>query len=139
MKILFDTNILLDVFLERQPFFEASFACLGIAEQDVIEGWLSSTTVTTLYYLIQKGLSRNSADKHVKDLLKIFHIAPVNRVVLEDAIGGKFDDYEDSVLHQAAKHSGLDGILTRNRKDFKHSELPVYSPGELLNSLDALS
>lgn len=139
MKILFDTNILLNVFLEREPFYDASFTTLSIAEQNIIEGWISGTTVTSLYYLIQKGLSKKLADKHVKNLLKIFHIAPVNRAVLEDAIGGKFTDYEDSVLHQAAMHSGIDGILTRNKKDFKNSTLPVYSPQELLSSLDALS
>jgi predicted nucleic acid-binding protein len=139
VKILFDTNILLDVFLEREPFYDASFTTLSIAEQDFIEGWLSSTTVTTLYYLLQKGLSKKVADKHLKNLLKIFHVAPVNRAVLEDAIDEKFTDYEDSVLHQSAIHSGLDGILTKNQNDFKNSELPVYSPKELLNSLDALS
>jgi predicted nucleic acid-binding protein len=139
VKILFDTNILLDVFLEREPFYEASFTSLMIAEQNIIEGWLCGTTITTIYYLLQKGLSKNSADKHLKNLLKIFHVSPVNRAVLEDAIGSKFTDYEDSVLHQAAIHSRIDGILTRNQKDFKHSTLPVYSPKELLNSLDVLS
>ncbi|MDZ7719565.1 MAG: PIN domain-containing protein [Balneolaceae bacterium] len=139
MKILFDTNILLDVFLEREPFYDSSFTSVAIAERNVIEGWLSGTTVTTLYYLLQKGLSKKSADKHLKNILKVFHIAPVNRAVLEDAITGKFTDYEDSVLHQVAIHSGLDGILTRNQKDFKNCTLPVYSPQELLNSLDALS
>lgn len=139
MKILFDTNILLDVFLQREPFYNASFVSLSIAEQDIVEGWLSGTTVTTTYYLLQKGLTRKLADKHLKNLLKIFHVAPVNRAVLEDAIDGKFTDYEDSVLHQSAKLSGLDAILTRNQKDLKNSTLPVYSPEELLNSLDALS
>lgn len=139
MKILFDANILLDVFLEREPFYDASFVSLSLTERGIIEGWLCGTSVTTLYYLLQKSLTRQIADNHLKNLLKIFHIAPVNRAVLEDAIGGKFKDYEDSVLHQAAKHSGINGILTRNQKDFKNSMLPVYSPNELLNSLDALS
>lgn len=139
MKVLFDTNILLDVFLEREPFYGASVTCLSLAEKDIIEGWLSGTTVTTLYYLLQKQLSRKSADKHLKNLLKIFHVAPVNRAILEDAMESNFKDYEDSVLHQSAKHSRLDAILTRNQKDFKSSTLPVYTPQELLNSLDALS
>lgn len=139
MKILLDTNILLDVFLEREPFYGPSAISLSLAERDIIEGWLSGMTVTTLYYLIQKSLSRKSADNHVKNLLKIFHLAPVNRAVLEDAIDSKFTDYEDSVLYQSAKHSRLDAILTRNQKDFKNSTLPVYSPKELLSSLDALS
>lgn len=139
MKVLFDTNILLDVFLEREVFYEPSAKALSLAERDIIEGWLSGITVTTVYYLLQKNLTGKSADFHLKNLLKIFHIAPVNRAVLEDAIDSKFKDSEDSVLYQSAKHSRLDAILTRNQKDFKNSMLPVYTPKELLNSLDALS
>lgn len=139
MKILFDTNILLDVFLERESFYEASAISLSLAERDIVEGWLSGTTVTTLYYLLQKSLTRKAADTHLKNLLKIFHVAPVNRAVLVDAIDSNFSDYEDSVLHQSANHSRLDAILTRNQKGFKNSTLPVYTPKELLNSLDALS
>ncbi|MEX0906658.1 MAG: PIN domain-containing protein [Balneolaceae bacterium] len=138
MKILFDTNVLLDVFLLRDPFYEASAQITGFAEQSKIEGWICSTTVTTIYYLLAKTLSRTRAEKHLKDLFKIFHVSIVNRVVLEDALSDGFKDYEDAVLHQSALHAGLDGIVTRNKKDFKKSDLPVYSPEGLLNMLDVL-
>lgn len=138
MKVLYDTNVLLDVFLKREPFFEASSRVVGLAEQGKIEGWLCGTTVTTIHYLIAKTLNPENAEHYVKDILKIFHIAAITRVVLEEAVGSGFADYEDGVIHQSAIHANLDTILTRNQKDFKRSELPVYSPAEFLKVIDIL-
>lgn len=138
MKILLDTNVILDVFLEREPFFGASSQVLGYAEQDKIEGWICSTTVTTIHYLLAKALTRQKAEEHLNDLLKIFHISSVNRVVLEDALTSNFKDYEDAVLYHSAVHANLEAILTRNQKDFQESSLPVYSPAEFLKAIDSL-
>ncbi|MCW9708203.1 PIN domain-containing protein [Fodinibius salsisoli] len=135
MKVLFDTNVLLDVFLERRPFFESSSQVLGLTEKGKIEGWIGGTTVTTIYYLLNKALSREKAEKHIKSVLKIFYVSNINRVVLEDALTSGFKDYQDAVLYQSAIHANLDAILTRNQRDFKSSDLPVYSPGEFLSGI----
>lgn len=111
---------------------------MGLAEQNRIEGWVGGTTVTTIHYLLEKALSRSEAQTHLKNLLKIFHVSSVNRVVLEEALISGFRDYEDAVLYQSAIHTNLEGILTRNQKDFQKSSLPVYSPTEFLNALDIL-
>lgn len=139
MKILFDTNVILDVFLERDPFFKNSAQLMGLAEQSKIEGWISGITVTTIHYLISKELSQKKAIKHIKNLLSIFHVCNVNRVVLEDALTIDFKDYKDAVMYQSAEHSGVNGIVTRNKKDFKKSALPVYNPKELLNAIAKLA
>lgn len=138
MKVLFDTNVLLDVFLERTPFFEASSQIVGLAEQGKIDGWICGTTITTIFYLLAKALSLEKAKKNVKKLLKIFHISNINRVVLEEALDSDFKDYEDGVLYQSAAHANLEAIITRNQKDFQGSSLPVYSPAEFLNAMDIL-
>lgn len=138
MKVLFDTNVLLDVFLDRESFFEASSQVLALAERRKIEGWLCGTTVTTVYYLLSKALSRKKAEKHIKELFKIFDISNINRVVLEDALESKFSDYEDAVIYQSAVHAKLEAILTRNQVDFQKSNLPVYSPAEFLVAMDIL-
>jgi len=138
MKFLFDTNVLLDVFLEREPFFEDSAQSVGLAEQGKIEGWICGTTVTTVFYLLAKELSREKARIYVQQILKIFNVSTVSRVVLEDALESDFKDYEDSVLYQSAIHANLEAIITRNQKDFTKSSLSVYSPSEFLNALDVL-
>lgn len=138
MKILLDTNVLLDVFLERKPFYDSSIRVTALIERGKIEGWLCGTTVTTIYYLIEKALSKGDADRHIKNLLKLFHVAPINLTVLQNAVDTKFRDYEDGVLHQSAVSAGLDGIITRNTKDFQHSQLPVYTPDELLSAINMM-
>lgn len=138
MKVLLDTNVLLDLFLERKPFFEASSQVVGLAEQGKIIGSICGTTVTTLYYLLAKASSRSKAEKNIGKLLKIFHISNINRVILEDALSSGFKDFEDGVLYQSAVHSNLDAIITRNQKDFKEGDLPIYSPAEFLSAIDIL-
>lgn len=138
MKVLFDTNVLLDVFLQREPFFDASAQSVGLAEQGKIEGWICGTTVTTVFYLLSKELSEEKARIYVQKILKIFNVSTVSRVVLEDALDGEFKDYEDGVLYQSAIHANLEAIITRNQKDFTKSELPVYSPNEFLDALDII-
>lgn len=79
MKVLVDTNVLLDLFLERDPFFEASSQVVGLAEQGEIDGWISGITVTIIFYLLSKALSRKKARTNIEKLFKIFHISNINR------------------------------------------------------------
>ena len=138
MRVLFDTNVLLDVFLEREPFFKSSAQAIGLAEKGKIEGWICGTTVTTIFYLLAKKLSAKKAKRHVREILKIFNVSNINRVVLEDALESNFNDYEDGVLYQSAIHAKLEAIITRNQKDFDKSEIPIYSPATFLEALDTL-
>ncbi len=72
MKILFDTNIILDLLLDRQPFVNNAQALFEKVESGKIEGYIGATTVTTLDYLLTKSLSMNEAKKIIKKLLKLF-------------------------------------------------------------------
>lgn len=138
MKVLFDTNVILDVLLKREPHYNHSVKVMALAEEGKIEGWLCASTVTTIYYLIAKAYSGKKADQHIKNLLKIFEIAVINRAVLESAIEEGFRDYEDSALHQSALHARTDAIVTRNTRDFRNSNIPVFEPGGFLKSLKSL-
>ncbi len=132
MKILFDTNILLDVLLDRQPHVEHAALLLSKVERSEILGYLCATTITTLHYLLHKTLGGEPARRHLHTIMALFTIAPVNRIILENALSKKFKDFEDAVIHESAVHMGADSIVTRNLKDFKHATLPVYEPLELL-------
>lgn len=139
MKILFDTNIVLDVLLARQPFLENSAKLFAKVEQGKIIGVLGATTITTLYYLISKQLGKKETKQVIGKLLNLFEIGPVDHFVLRTSLSMDFPDYEDAVLYQVAIHNETHGILTRDRQGFKKGTLPVYSPEELLNSLDLLA
>ncbi len=138
MKVLFDTNVILDVLMDRKPFADSSSLLLSKVETSEIDGLLCSTTITTIYYLLSKALGKEEAKKHIDTLMSLFEIAAVNRIVLEEAVHSKFSDFEDAVLHEAGSHSGAEHIVTRNIQDFKHSKLPVSSPDEMLSLLKSV-
>ncbi len=131
MKILFDTNVILDVLCNRQGFVEASSYLVGSVEEGIIEGYLCATTMTTIHYLTTKVFDKEKAEDAIKKLLSLFSVAPVNGRILSDALSNGFTDYEDSVLCKSAEAIKLDGIVTRNLQDFKKAKMTVYSTDEL--------
>jgi predicted nucleic acid-binding protein len=138
LRILFDTNVVLDLLLDRQPFAAPAAELLSKAEAGIISGYLCATTVTTIHYLARKVIGARKAKRQVRMLLSIFEIASVNRAALEGALEGRFRDFEDAVLHEAARLVNADAIVTRNVEDFEESELPVYSCEEMLSLLKAV-
>lgn len=132
MKILFDTNVVLDVLLAREPFVGVAAQLLSLADERRIQGVVSAATVTTIHYLATKAVSRRKARKHIKELLAIFEVGPVDRNVLVSALDIGLLDYEDTVLHEVARAAGVAGIVTRNAKDFSGATVTIYTPEELL-------
>jgi len=132
LKVLFDTNIILDVLLDRNPFVEFSSSLVSFAEDKTIEGYLCATTITTIDYLVTRVHGRKKAKHTIQKLLSIFQIADVNKDVLLLSTDSKFRDFEDAVQHFAGHLASVDSIVTRNNADFKQAEYPVYSPDELL-------
>ncbi len=131
MRILFDTNVILDVLLNRKRFVELSSNLVGMVENKNIEGYLCATTITTLDYLIAKAVNRKQANFEIKKLLTIFNIADVNSTVLELSVNSAFTDFEDAVQYYSGECCKVDGLVTRNAKDYKNTNLPIYTPDEL--------
>lgn len=135
MKILFDTNIVLDLLMDRLPYSDAAVELFSKVEDGTVIGYLCGTTITTVFYLASKTIGTARAQEEIKKLLSLFEVAPVNRQVLESALVLDFNDFEDAVIHEAACHVGADAIVTRNQKDFKKSAIPVYSSDEMAKTL----
>jgi len=138
MNVLFDTNVVLDVLLDRKPFSDSATILFSWAEEGLITGILGATTVTTLFYLATKVVGREQAEESIAKLLSLFTIAPVNRSVLESAINSSFSDFEDAVLYQAACHVNAQAIVTRDLSGFKKSKISIYSPEEFVKMIQAL-
>jgi len=138
VKVLLDTNVVLDVLLNRHPFSDDSAQVMAMIDRSEVQGFLSATTVTTIHYLLAKYLDSNRSIKQVRLLLSLFEIAPVNRVVLENALAGHSPDYEDAVIIEAAQHAGVEYIVTRNIKNFKKSVIPVYTSTGFIQALASL-
>jgi len=133
LKILFDTNIILDVLLNREPFIKLSASIVSAVENKKIEGFLCATTITTLDYLISKETNRSKARVEIRKLLSLFKISEVNLKVLELSLNSQFKDFEDAVQYYSGEYCGVNGLVTRNTKDYKQTKLPIYTPSELSN------
>ena len=139
MNILFDTNVVLDLLLDREPFAGPAVFLFEQVERAELTGVLCATTLTTVHYLVARALGRGRAAEAVQKLLLLFEMAAVTRAVLESALHADMDDFEDAVLHQAACLAGCEGIVTRNGRDFKKAKISVFNPEELISTLSRRS
>lgn len=137
MKILFDTNVVLDLFLDRKPFVLSAAKLFSKVEESEIVGVLGATSVTTIYYLVAKTIGNQKAQSAIHALLKLFEIASVNRLVLENALSCGEVDFEDAVLLSAAIESEVIAIVTRDEQAFKGTKISIYSPEDLLVILES--
>jgi predicted nucleic acid-binding protein len=132
VKVLLDTNVILDVALERQPHFAASEQVLSFAEQGQVSGYISASTFSDLYYVIRKNKGRGSALDFLKKVSSFCQIATVDQTVISLALTANFKDFEDAIQHSAAVINHLDAIVTRNPQDFAGAALRIMVPDMLL-------
>lgn len=132
MKLLFDINVLLDVFRRRAPFYAASAGALSKVAGHEVTGCLLGHALTTLYYLIQQSAGREQAGEIVDWLLVHFEIIPQDRFLFSRARILEMPDFEDAALAAAAEAAGCDLILTRNVADFSKSPVQAVTPIEFL-------
>ena len=136
MKVIIDTNVIIDVLLERKPFVKAAVEVFCFVEESRIDAFLCATTITTIDYLFTQSLPTSKARDALRRLISLFEIATVNRPVIERALVSKIPDFEDAVLDEAGQMAGVDSVITRNTKDFTGSSLKVFDPNEFLAQLD---
>lgn len=137
MRVMFDTNVVLDLLLDREPFVKEAKILISKVEQGEIVGLLCATTITTIHYLLLKTNGKERSVEIIQSLLKLFEVASVTRVVLQDALEINDKDYEDAVLYKSGYHAGANMIVTRDRKGFSKAELPVMNPKEFLVLLES--
>lgn len=137
MNVLFDTNVVLDVLLERVPHVDAASKLFALVDSGRIKGSICATTATTIYYIAAKSFGSRRARDQVHALLELFDVASVDEDVLDRALDIDFSDYEDAVLHEAARAAGATAIVTRDRDDFAKSVIPALDPRELLAAMAA--
>jgi len=136
LRVIVDTNIVLDVLLKREPFVKDAVDIFCLAEESRIDAFLCATTITTIDYLLSQSLKTSQARDALRKLIALFEIATVNRLVIERALGSKINDFEDAILAEAGQMAGVDSIVTRNTKDFAGASLKVFDPKEFLSQFN---
>lgn len=138
MRVLLDTNVVLDLLLDRAPWSSTLEPVVRAASDGRLELWVAGTTLTNVFYIARKLVGLGKARDVVNACLGSFRVAAVSEPVLRDAITLGGADFEDDVQLAAARAERLDGVLTRDPKGFAASSLPVWDPavfGALLAGL----
>jgi predicted nucleic acid-binding protein len=136
VRVLIDTNIVLDFLLQREPFFQDAELLFQAIDASQVIGYVTATTLTDIFYISRKYTrSIEQARQAVLETLTAMVICPVDRAVLESAFNSGLVDFEDAVQIFGAVAQGLDAILTRDNKGFLSSPIPVLSIQELLQQL----
>lgn len=135
MKVLIDTNVLLDVLSRREPFYSDSAQVWTLAEQELIDAHIAAISVNNLYYIVRRLRDRQTADNVIDKLLDDFEIIELSRAILSQARAGDGNDFEDLIQYFSAIHAGCEVVVTRNKQDFPTTGLRIMTPRELLDSV----
>ncbi len=134
-KVFVDTNILIDILLEREPFLEQSQKAVSDIVKKKFTPYISSSSVTDFYYICKKsGVEKGAILLYLKDLLEIFEVLIIDKKSINEAIASDIKDFEDAVQIMACQIEKVDLIITRNKDDFKNDWIEVQTPGEYLDS-----
>lgn len=132
MKVLIDTNILLDVLLEREGLVDESQAVLNWCDEHPGDGWIAWHTLANLYYIGLKTAGKKEAEEFVDEVLSVFEVCPADTLAAKTARALPIADFEDALQVAAAQKARAERIVTRNKKDFRRSSIPAVTPRELL-------
>ncbi len=135
MRILLDTNVVLDFILKRAPFNIEAKEIFIRAAQRQIGIFVSPITPINAFYTTRKEKGKDVAFHSIEKLLKIVRITKSDNQIYQNALLLGFNDYEDAIQHECALAENLDAIVTRNTKDYKNASVKIYSPGEFLQIL----
>ncbi|MGB2819552.1 MAG: PIN domain-containing protein [Phycisphaerae bacterium] len=132
MNVFFDTNVLLDVLMNREPFYEHSAMAWTLAETRRIDGMVSAVSFPTVFYIARRTKGRRNARKAMTILRKAFNIAVCDEGIITQAIDSGMKDFEDAVQFFSAVRAGADCLLTRNPHHFPADAVPVRTPVDFL-------
>jgi predicted nucleic acid-binding protein len=135
MRVLFDTDVVLDLILDRQPFVQVATELFELHEQGRIDIFVAAVTPINVFYITRKNKGLDRARRAIDELLSSVAVCPLDQAILVKAQKTAFKDFEDAVQHTCAAASGLDAIVTRNLNDYKDATLPVFSPPDFLKKL----
>jgi predicted nucleic acid-binding protein len=139
VKVLLDTNVILDFALERHPWFVDSEQIIYFAEQKQIIGYVSASTISDLYYIIRKSKSKELALEFLLNLSVFCQIAAVDSSVISMALNANFKDFEDAIQYSTAMINSLDIIVTRNSQDFPVDLPRILTPSQLIEEVDIIN
>ncbi len=136
-KIFIDSDVILDVFAKRQPFYEHSARILTLCEQKKVLGYTTPLVFANIHYILGKLKSKDYALQSLRKLRIIVDVLPMDSANIDQALNSNFSDFEDALQYYSSRSRQIDFIITRNKKDYTAgSEITVCTPEEYLAILD---
>ena len=136
MKVLIDTNSILDVLCSRREFLEDSVKIFKLCEIKKIDGCISALSIPNIVYIMRRELDAEKTRDILGKLSFIFTIADLRAEDLVRAAEMDFKDYEDALQSACATRIKANYIITRNIKDFANSKVAAIKPSELFDRLE---
>lgn len=130
MKVMIDTNVILDVLLKREPFVDNAVKLFEQAEKNLVETSITANSVTDIIYILRKAYSLAEIKKHLQKMFVFIKIASVTAGDIKSALKFDIPDFENALLMQCAKRTEADLIITRNKKDFEKSPVDCLNIDE---------
>lgn len=131
-KIFVDADIFLDLLLDREPHAEYAAKIFDLSSQEHFQIYTTAVIFSNIYYILNDVHKKTKVRDTLTELRTFVRIQNVDEKILDQALTSSITDFEDAIQYYAAVRLSAECILTRNKKDYRKSELPVYTPQEWL-------
>jgi len=140
IHLFLDTNVVIDFLTDRKPFSLLAGKLFDNSEKGEVKLYLSAVSYSNIYYVVKKMSSHKDAIKILNRLEEMTEIIDTSKGTIKNALGSEFKDFEDSIQYFSAKlNSNINGIVTRNGGDFKHSSISILTPEEAIKFVESTS
>ena len=137
MKILIDTNVIIDALTSREPWNESAEKIFIMAANNIVDMYITASSTTDIYYLVRKHLHNAETARQV--MSKLYSLVGILEVKEEDCVDAlvlSITDYEDAVVEQVARRSSVECIVTRNQKDYELGLAKVFLPDDFIQFME---
>ena len=137
IKVLIDSDVVIDLFLDREPFVDQSERIFAKLAAGHAQGYVTAVALLNIYYIVRKTLGRNMALDCLRRLLETdgLETLAVDKEHVRAALDAGMTDFEDAVQAVAAQFAGVDMIVTRKIRDFRNAPVPALTPEEFLQKI----
>ena len=133
MKVFFDTNVIVDYLVQREPFYRDSREVIFLSAEKKLDGIIGAGSVADIYYICRKEYqSTEKALNLITDLLKLGTLVDTKAYDIHNALTFNMSDFEDAIIAATALRETAEYIITRNIKDFAQSLIPAITPSDFL-------
>lgn len=131
-KIFIDSDIILDVLSQREPHYLSAAPLFALVETGEIRAFTSPLVFSNLSYILRRAEPRQDSMNHLRKIRLLLHVYPIDEKIIDLALSSDFEDFEDAIQYYTAVENNSDCFVTRNKKDFRKSKIPVHTAEEYL-------